>query len=328
MRVVTDITKISAEDRGAVVVIGNFDGVHKGHRALLARARNYAAKNNAPLAVLTFDPHPRAFFKPDAEPFSLTSWPQKQRLLEAEGVDVIYRLDFDTDMSLTSADDFVSKILVAGLGVKAVLVGQNFRYGHKAMGDVDHLIYGGSVHGFNVEIVDLEQDLPEVATADNIASSSRIRVAIRDGDFKRAHDLLGGYWTIEGPVLKGDQRGRELGYPTANQSMRRYLRPKYGVYAVRCRLESDQDWRYGVANMGIRPMFEIDEPLLETHIFDFDKEVYGENLRVQLIAHLRDEMYFESLDDLIVQMDKDSAAAKNILNETFGNATGEARKHG
>lgn len=316
MQVFENIQNIPQEFNGAVICVGNFDGVHAGHRSLIQKARDMAAVDNAPVGIISFSPHPRRFFKSDLPPFRLTSPAQKQRLLDKEGVDFLAVETFDTALSQMAPEEFVRDILIQKYGISGVLVGSNFRFGHKQKGDSNHLVKLAQQYGVRVEIADIQQ------LGDQKYSSSQAREYIREGQFDAAGDILGWPWEIDGPVLHGDKRGRTLGYPTANQSLGDYVRPPFGIYAVRATLYQDQlnppRWYHGVANLGIRPMFKTDEPLLETYIFDFNDDIYGQDLRVQLIQKLRGEQVFASIDELVEQMKRDEKAARQILNERYG----------
>jgi riboflavin kinase/FMN adenylyltransferase len=307
----------------AVIVIGNFDGLHKGHQELIATARSIAIDQNRPLGVLSFCPHPRRFFKPDTTPFQLASSSQKQRLFADQGVDFIIKDNFDETYSQQSARDFVSEVLVNRCHARHVLVGYNFHFGKNRSGTPGDLKDFGAQFGFNVTVI----DKVEPKTGAGHYSSTGFREMISDGKLPQAAEALGWWWEIDGPVLHGDQRGRELGYPTANQALGDYIRPLYGIYAVRASLENNvlvpDQWLHGVANLGIRPMFEVKAPLLETFIFDFDQDIYGQSLRVQLIERIRGEEKFDSLDALITQMDADKIKAQEILTSRFGAFTKE-----
>lgn len=287
---------------GCVAAIGNFDGVHTGHKALLAQARMHADALGLPLVALTFEPHPRQFFKPDDAPFRLTSAAQKERLLKGAGVTTITALPFNAELAGLSAKDFIDQIVVGQLGARHVVVGMDFHFGKGRSGHLDTLEADGR---FGVTGV--------VLTFDTLApiSSTRVRQALKSGDLEAAATMLGRPFAIEGIVQKGDQRGRTLGYPTLNIDLGGMIAPAYGVYAVRVCV--DGVWHNGVANLGIRPMFVLQKPLLEAHIFDFDADLYGQTVEVALIKRLRGEAAFDGLPALIQQMDMDSAAAKALL---------------
>lgn len=295
--------------QGCVLVIGNFDGVHLGHRALIEKARSIAHQQQRPLGVLTFEPHPRQFFQPSAEPFRLTLLPMKKRIMEGLGVDHLFALPFDKALSVLSADEFIDTILVQKLKVKHVVVGEDFAFGCNRSGTVDTLKAASAK--FALDVVK-----SVAAPQGETYSSTAIRSLLRQGHLDAAAALLGWPWQIEAPVVKGDQRGRLLGYPTANQNMTDYVRIPYGIYAVRAQVEGDSAWYNGVANFGIRPMFETPQPLFETFIFDFSEEIYGKNLRVQPVKFLRPELSFQNIEGLIAQMKEDCITAKAVLKST------------
>ena len=299
--------------RGAVVAIGNFDGVHHGHRVVLDEARAIAGPLGAPIAVMSFEPHPRSFFRPDDPPFRLSPFRIRARLLEAINVDLHFVLPFDERFSRQSADAFITEILVGGLGARHVVVGYDFCFGQNRVGNADMLLAFGRAHGFGVTAVPKVMD-PTGA----VFSSSTIRQHLREGRPRDAATFLGRFWEIEGRVEAGDRRGRTLGYPTANVDLGEYLRPAFGVYAVRAAVDTGQEplsWHDGVANVGIRPMYETNSPLLEAHLFDFSADLYGQHLRVQLVELLRGEAKFDGVEALVAQMDKDSVAARMALSE-------------
>lgn len=297
---------------GSVVAIGNFDGVHKGHQVLLMSAKNQAVQKNLPLVVLTFEPHPREYFAAKSnkslQPFRLTPGPIKARLLKALGADIVVPLRFDAQVSSLSPQMFVEQILVARLKPAVVMVGRDFVFGANRTGSFDTLVDLGRLHGFTVEGLDAVRD-----GIGGVYSSTRVREALGMGHFSAASQLLGRAHTIEGPVLRGDQRGRTLGYPTANQSLEGLCLPPYGIYAVRARIEGQDIWHGGAASLGIRPMFEVATPILETHIFDFNDDIYGKNLEVAPVGFLRGEARFSSLDALFGQMKQDCLAARAML---------------
>ncbi len=304
-------TDIPSTLRGAVVAVGNFDGVHRGHRIVIDEARAVARVSGAPLAVLSFEPHPRTLFRPDDPPFRLTPFPVRAREIAALGVDLHVVLTFDRAFSEHSAEWFVSEVLASGLGASHVAIGYDFCFGHRRQGNAETLVDFGRRYGFGVTIVTQASD-----ESGGVYSSSRVRQCLRDGAPQDAAAILGRPFEIEGPVIKGDQRGRDLGYPTANVAMDDYIRPAYGVYAVRCGFEEAGGavvWRDGVANLGIRPMFETPEPMVEAHLFEFNGDLYGRTVRVQLMAYLRGEERFDDLETLVSRMNEDAAAARRIL---------------
>jgi riboflavin kinase/FMN adenylyltransferase len=288
--------------RGATVAIGNFDGVHRGHQALIARAKALGG----PLGVLVFEPHPQEFFRPDAPRFRLTPFRAKARLLETFGVDILYALHFDSVLAALSADAFMDNVLVQGLGVSRVIVGADFQFGKGRAGNIDILRQRGNAWGFDVITFDLVGE-----GGDTKISSTRIREALRAGQPDVAATMLGHAWTVEGRVARGDQRGRTIGFPTANISLEGYLEPALGVYAVRVELGGK---KYGgVANFGRRPTFDKKDVLLEVHVFDFDGDLYGQPIRVSFEAFLRPEMKFSGLEALKAQIALDCQAARKKL---------------
>ena len=307
MIVVQHYVDVPQSCRGAVVAIGNFDGVHLGHQALIARAQEIAAGMGAPLAVLGFEPHPQEFFHPGAEGFRLTPFRAKAGLLAKCGVDTMFALPFDLAIAAMTAEQFIRQILVDALGVRAVIVGADFRFGKDRNGDAAFLKAWGQALGFQVEVFD-----PIIAHDTQKISSSEIRAALKAGRPQDAAKLLGHWWTIEGRVEHGDGRGRELGYPTANMRLQNHLRPAFGIYAVRITVVEQElpvARHCGVASLGIRPMFPADTPLIESCLFDFSGDLYGKHLAVELIAFLRPERKFDSVDQLKAQMALDVTAA-------------------
>jgi len=310
MRVFRHYTELPAAAKRAVIAIGNFDGVHLGHQAIIAEAGKIARAAKAPLAVLTFEPHPRSFFRPELAPFRLTPFRIKARLIEALAVDLLVVLTFDEALSRLPAEDFVSQVLVAGLALRHAVVGDNFAFGHKRGGDAALLERLGRQHGFGVT------RLARLGGVDGqIYSSTGVRKALASGDARAAAALLGRPWEIEGRVQHGDERGRALGMPTANLTLEGYLEPARGVYAVRAGLDRGQaiKWHDGVANLGVRPMFPDRGCLLEAHLFDFARDIYGQHLRVALLERLRPEMVFDSVATLVDQMREDGRQARASL---------------
>lgn len=288
-----------------MVAIGNFDGVHLGHRALIKQAADIAKANNAPLGVITFEPHPRRFFQPDGEPFRISLQDMKHRLLEECGVAHIFSLPFNHELSQLTAQEFIDQILVGGLNVQHIIVGENFVFGKGRSGSVATLAANGK---FKLTVVK-----PFTSPDGQIYSSSAIRTQLKAGDFSAAEKFLGWPWQIESLVVAGDKRGRELGFPTANQNVPEYVRIPYGIYAVRLLIEGESTWRDGAANFGIRPMFQIPQPLFETYIFDFSAQIYGKAMRVQPVQHLRPELAFRGIPALVEQMKEDCIAARAVL---------------
>lgn len=294
--------------QGAVIVIGNFDGVHQGHRTLIALARAKAKELHAPVGVLTFEPHPRALFRPDDPVFRITPAAVKERQLADAGVDILYSLKFDWDFASLSPQQFIDQVLKAGIAPAHIIVGQDFCFGQLRKGTADTLKSSGLPVTLIEKIVDEDGD---------DVSSSAIRQELRFGNIEAANALLGWDWEIEGVVQKGDQRGRELGYPTANVPLKETLHPAYGIYAALVQIVEDGEnspWLPAATNIGIRPMFELQVGQVESYIFDFDRDIYGKTLRIKPVKRLRGEAKFESLEALIAQIGQDCTDARKILN--------------
>lgn len=315
MHVLRHYDDVPVQLRGAVVALGNFDGVHRGHQALIGQARQMARNSAAAVGVLAFEPHPQEFFKPNEAAFRLTPFRIKARLLAELGADVLFALSFDAAMAQMTAEEFVRTVLVQGLGVSGVVVGRDFRFGKGRAGDGAMLAALGKAHGFSVHL-----HAPVAAGNSGVKiSSTLIRETLKAGRPEEAARLLGHWWTIESHVEHGDKRGRVIGFPTINMRWEGSLAPAYGVYAVRARdLDSgDGGPRYdGVANFGIRPMYALPQPLLETYLLDFDGDLYGRHMSVELIAYLRPEAKFASLEALKAQIDRDLAAARQALRQS------------
>jgi riboflavin kinase/FMN adenylyltransferase len=310
MRIFRHYQDIPEAYRGASVALGNFDGVHLGHQALIADAARHASAKGAPLGVIAFEPHPQEFFHPEQAAFRLTPFRIKARLIAEQGADVM----FDHALSQMSAQDFVTEVLVKGLGVSSVVVGADFRFGKGRAGDTAVLAYMGEMEGFGVSTI-----APVEAQLDGGAgkiSSTRIREALKAGRPEQAASLLGHWWTIESHVEHGDKRGRVIGFPTINMRWEGSLAPAFGVYAVRASLmDGDEPVSQfdGVANFGIRPMYKIPDPLLETFLFDFSGDLYGKHMSVELISYLRPEAAFDGIEPLKAQIARDIEAANSAL---------------
>src|SRR6185295_18722719 len=290
--------------KGAVVALGNFDGVHLGHQALIGEARRLAVERGAPLGVLAFEPHPQEFFR-------LTPFRAKARLIAELGADLLFAQTFDAEMAAKSAQQFVLDVLVSGLGVGAIVVGEDFQFGKGRAGNTTVLSYMGEQEGFGVTIFK-----PVAIDGHGKISSTEIRDALKQGRPQDAARLLGHYWSVEARVEHGDKRGRTLGFPTANMRLVDCLKPAFGIYAVRAKILEDDRiiaTHDGVASFGMRPMFKVDTPLLETFLFDFDGDLYGKHMAVELIAFLRPEAKLAGLDALKTQIAKDSADARKVL---------------
>ena len=291
--------------RGATVAIGNFDGVHRGHKAVIAAALARAGALGKPSAALTFEPHPRAFFDPDEPLFRLTPEEAKLRLLAAAGLDGAIVLTFNAELAKLSAQDFVQRVLVDRFAISGAAIGFNFHFGANRAGSPEFLQAQGREHGFTVDIV------PPLLDGGRPVSSGPIRAALAAGRLDDAAEFLGYPWFVSGTVIHGDKRGRELGFPTANLRLDPACALRHGIYAVRAAIAGR---RYdGVASFGRRPMFDSGAVLLEIFVFDFAGDLYGANIDVAFIAWLRDEAMFASATDLMRQMKEDSRLAREAL---------------
>jgi len=298
---------VPEDARGAAIALGNFDGVHLGHLAVIESARATAETLGAPLGAAVFEPHPRRFFQPDAAPFRLQTSEQRARALGAAGVDEVFELGFDAALAQSTDRAFAEHVLRGVLGAVHVSVGKNFRFGKGRMGDVASLTALGAEFGFSVEA------LTPVTDGEERISSTAIRDAIGKGDMARAAAMLGRPWAIEGEVLKGFQRGREFGFPTANLALGEYVRPRLGVYAVRVDV-GDGALLPGVASVGVNPTVgALPEPVLEAHLFDFSGDLYGKVIEVELSTFLRDEDKFADVEALKAQMTQDVIDARLAL---------------
>ncbi|MCY3878430.1 MAG: bifunctional riboflavin kinase/FAD synthetase [Rhodobacteraceae bacterium] len=309
MQIVQACHSSEAGNRGAAVAIGNFDGVHVGHQSVIRLARQQADRLDAPLGVLTFEPHPRQYFNPTGTPFRLMSADAKARRLARMGVDILYQLPFDDRLAELSHQAFEADILVRGLGISGAVAGADFRYGKDRGGTVHSLSASGKSHGFEVDIA------PIAEAGDKALSSSRIRAALTEGDVRMAADILGHWHRIEGRVTRGEMRGRELGFPTANIDLSDLHPPKFGVYSVQTDiLTGTEKGRYpGVASIGVRPTFGENPLNLEVFLFGLDAEIYGEVISVALVGFQRPELEFSDAQALIEQMRQDCVEAKSIL---------------
>lgn len=292
--------------RGAVIALGNFDGFHLGHQAVVGAAVEQARARGGPAIVATFDPHPVRHFAPDAPPFRLTTLDQRERLFGAAGADAMLVLEFGPALAGMTADEFINDLLVAQLGISGVVTGEDFVFGKGRSGNGTVLAAAATTQGFTYTRV-----APVLADGE-VVSSSRIREALKSGDCAAATRLLTRPFAIEGAVQHGDKVGRTLGFPTANLNMGSYLRPRYGIYAVTGTLPDGRILK-GAANIGIRPSFDPPKELLEPHFFDFAEDIYGQTISVAFHAFLRGEAKFDSMDALMAQMQADCDAARVVL---------------
>lgn len=298
--------RIEGDLRGAIIALGNFDGFHFGHQAVAGKALSLAREKGRPTIIATFDPHPVRFFKPDLPPFRLTSLDQRQQRFADAGAGAMLVFAFDGGLAGTTAEDFITKLLVDRFGAAGVVTGADFTFGKGAAGNIDLLHELGGAHGLTTEAVS------PIGDSDDIISSSRIREALKQGHCEEANRLLTRPFAIQGEVIHGDKNGRILGYPTANIDIGQYLRPKYGIYAVKGRLPDGRVLN-GAANIGIRPSFDPPKELLEPYFFDFSEDLYGQTIEVELHHFLRGEQKFDDLDALKVQMEKDCDKARELL---------------
>lgn len=308
MRTLGPASTIPNDARGAAIALGNFDGVHLGHQAVIASAREVATRLGSTLGVAVFEPHPRRFFKPELPPFRLQTPRQRARVLGELGVQEVFEIGFDAALAESSDREFAESVLRQLLGARHVSVGADFRFGKDRAGDAARLSALGAELGFSVDAV------APVGGAEK-TSSTMVREAIGAGDMARARALLGRPWAIEGEVLKGFQRGRGFGFPTANVALGDYVRPRLGVYAVRVDT-GDGVLLPGAASVGVNPTVgALPEPVLEAHLFDFDGDLYGKTIEVELIAFLRDEAKFDDVNALRRQMTHDVIEARRALVE-------------
>jgi riboflavin kinase / FMN adenylyltransferase len=294
---------------GAAIAFGEFDGVHKGHQAVIALAREAASALAAPLGVISFEPHPRRWFEPDAEPFELMTRDQQARALEALGADILYVLPFDDEMAQMSDEAFARRVLAGGLKARHVAAGFDVTFGKDRSGDPAALERYGAALGFSASIA------PRLGDTDGAKySSSAIRQALKTGQPERAAAILGRPFAMEGVVRQGQRLGRKLGFPTANVPAGDYVRPRLGVYATRTRV-ADGRVLPGVANFGENPATGQVEARLEVYLFDFDEDLYGQTIETELIAFLRPEANFDSLEALTAQIAEDARQAREVLGE-------------
>jgi riboflavin kinase/FMN adenylyltransferase len=312
LHIITGWRALEPEQRGGAIALGNFDGVHRGHRQVIADAARAAAVLHAPLAVVSFEPHPRRWFKPDAEPFRLLTPDQLGRVLADLGVDRLHILPFDAQLAALTDEAFAGEVLAKGLGAQHVAAGFDISFGAGRTGDPQSLRRYGERFGFGVSIAEPVSD-----PSGEKCSSSAVRQALRDGDPRGAARLLGRPFAIEGVVVHGDQLGRTIGFPTANISLEDYVRPAFGIYAARTRLADGREVP-GVGYIGRRPTVVdgVDERL-EVHLFDFDEDLYGQTLEVELTDLVRGDRKFDTLDAMVAQMQLDAAQARHLLMPPF-----------
>ncbi|HEV2336650.1 MAG TPA: bifunctional riboflavin kinase/FAD synthetase [Stellaceae bacterium] len=313
LRIIRHPGSDSSNPRGAVLAMGNFDGLHRGHAALIGEARDRARAAGVPAAVLTFEPHPRSVFMPEGEPFRLTPFRVKEREIARLGVDLLFVQHFDLDFARKSAESFVEDVLVGAIGATHIVVGHDCTFGNRRRGTPEMLREAGATHGFGLTVIEPVRG-PD-ATA---YSATHIRELLKLGKPREAAAQLGRFWEIDGRVMVGDRRGRTIGFPTVNLGLGENLRPAFGVYAVRVTGDGPDDAFTGrtidgVANIGLRPTVGTPEPRLEAHLFDIDQDLYGRHLRVSLVEFIRPEKKFSGLDALKAQIAEDAQRARAIL---------------
>lgn len=309
MRLLASDAPLPPDLHGGVIALGNFDGFHRGHQAVVARAVDRARAEGRPAIVATFDPHPARYFRPDAPPFRLTTIAQRAALFAAAGADATLVLRFDAALAALTPEQFVTRELAGRYRAAGVVTGADFTFGARRAGTAAVLAALGAAHGIGIETV------APVADAEGPISSSRVREALLAGDCATAARLLTRPFAIQGVVVHGAKLGRTIGYPTANLELGDYLRPRYGIYAVRGRLDDGRTVD-GAANLGIRPSFDPPKELLEPYFFDFAEELYGRTIEVALVAFLRPEAKFDTLPALTAQMERDCAEASHILSRS------------
>lgn len=310
LRVIHHWKGLAEGDRGAAVALGNFDGVHRGHQRVIAQAAKGAQAHGCPLGVISFEPHPRRVFQPDQPTFRLMTPHQQARALEDLGVDRFYILNFDYEMASLTDREFVEKVLVGGLGVRHVAVGFDISFGKGRSGSPEAMRAYGEEFGFSVSVAEA------VGSDGEKFSSTAVRQALRDGHPEVAAAILGRPFAIEGVVRRGKQLGRELGFPTANVMLGDYVVPKFGIYATRTRLPDGREIA-GASSIGVNPTTGQEQPRLEVWLFDFDEDLYGQQIETDLIAFLRPEEKFETIELMVEQIRRDEAAARRLLLPDF-----------
>ena len=310
MRLFRHFDEILPDQKGAVVALGNFDGIHLGHQDVIGTAIKIAQNNRAIVGVMSFEPHPQSFFSSTLDPFRLTPFRMKAQFIESLGVDFLLLQRFDKEFSSLTAEQFILTVLMNGLAVSHVVVGYDFAFGQKKGGNCETLQKFGRDYGFSVTIVEQKKAPDGILYASHL-----IREALKKGNLSDAYQLLGRTWTIEGRVEQGDKRGRQIGFPTANIGLGDYLRPAKGVYVIRAKIDHGEKKEHyvGIANLGTRPTFDKKDILLEVHLFDFQANLYGKHMEVTFLHFLRPEQKFSDIEALKTQISLDCQQAKDIL---------------
>ncbi len=299
LQIIRHYSDCPKQAKGGVIALGNFDGVHLGHKAVLQKTKDIARELNAPSLVMTFEPHPVRFFNPNAAPFRITPFRNKMQLLNHLDIDYAFPLAFNREFSLIKANEFVEDILVNTLNIQHIIVGYDFIFGRNRVGNAQLLRDMSQSHNFDLTQIDV------ISNGDVFFSSTKIREYLKGGNICEAEKLLGHNYIIEGRVRIGQQNGRKIGTPTANIRLKDYIRPALGVYAAETMIETDDEWLPSIVNIGNRPTFGAGEDLLETHIFNFDKDIYGKRIKVRLLRYIRGEIKFNNIDELKNQIKKD-----------------------
>lgn len=310
MLIFREFKKFPSNLRNGVYAIGNFDGLHYGHKAVINEAKNISSNKDLRLGVITFDPHPRQFFNPKEPSFRLTPSFHKLQILESWGLNLVLDIEFNKEIAETNAEDFVLKHLLEDLGASHIVVGHDFAFGSERKGDTQMLRKLEKKYNFNLTIVEAQ-----VSSSGGLFSSRAIRELLQSGRPNEAANLLGRWWSIKGRVIKGERRGRELGYPTINLKLPDYLQPSLGIYAVWVRIPDLDTWQKGAASLGIRPTFEGRNIVLEVYLVDFSGDLYGKNVEVAFVEYLRPEEKFLDIDSLKTQMAEDCMNCKIILGQ-------------
>jgi riboflavin kinase/FMN adenylyltransferase len=318
MKVFTSYKSLKKYTKDSILLLGNFDGIHRGHQKIIESAKKIQSKENKKVGVLLFDPHPKIFFKKEKRNFLLTQINSRCEILKSYGLDYVIVLKFSSSVAKMTPNHFCKKILLEGIQMKHIFVGKNFKFGNNRSGDYQYLKDFGKKNNFSVSPVSIFKLPLSLAKNFNkkIFSSSNVRLAIESGKIRIANSMLGRPWFINGKVIKGDQRGRLIGFPTANIEIKDYSQPKYGVYAVTVEMikkSSKYKLYKGIANFGVRPTFNKKTPLLEVYLFDFNLNIYNSALKVNFIDFIRKEKKFSGIDSLKMQLNKDILQATQVL---------------